>query len=146
MSISRRNLSLLQRQLARGELPKPSMESLFRPLYYNFRTYPQSATLATSVTALHAHIISRRVSSDSSSSFISPSDSIRRVSRKDKIGWKALSTRTNDTTIDDATWLIPRKGTGKDARCTNEKIFLVIDFGNPQLSFYLCFDTSLFYF
>jgi len=114
MSISRRNLSLLQRQLARGELPKPSMESLFQPLYYNFRTYPQSATLATSVTALHAHIISRRVSSDSSSSFISPSDYIRRVSRKDKIGWKALSTRTNDTTIDDATWLIPRKGTGFD--------------------------------
>merc|ERR1719162_2305675 len=26
----------------------------------------------------------------------------------------AMSTRTNDTTIDDSTWLIPRKGTGFD--------------------------------
>jgi hypothetical protein len=122
MSISRRNLSLLQRQLARGELPKPSMESLFQPFYHNFRTYPQTATLTTSATASHAHIISRRLSSDSSSSFISPSASIRRVRQKDKIGWKALSTRTNDTTIDDTTWLIPRKGTGKDPGCTYEKI------------------------
>jgi len=113
MTISRKNLSLLHRQLARRELAKPSMELLFQPFYYNFRTYPHTASLAISATALHGHINSRRLSSNSSPSSISPPASIQCDPQKDKIGWKALSTRINDI-IDNPTWLIPRKGTGFD--------------------------------
>lgn len=120
MSIPGRKLSLLQRHAARRRLTRNSTEPLFQPFSHNHRTFPHAATLATLSTPLHAHVNSTRLSTDSSSSSISFSASIRRVPRKDQIGWREFSTQTDDI-IDNSKWLIPRKGTGFDSFLKRDK-------------------------
>jgi len=119
MSISRKNLSRLYTQLGRGALTKP-MISRSRPFFYRCRIYPHTSPLATSATALHSLVNTRRLSSDSSSSSISPRASIQRASQTDKVGWKALSTQIDDI-VGNLVWLAPRKGTGKDRKKLEKK-------------------------
>lgn len=115
--MSRKNLSLLRRRLAR-ELTKPSNGSRNQQFHYNFRASEHLSTLSTSATAFYDRINTREFSSDSSSSSISPSTQGSSV--KAEIGWKALSARANDI-IDNPLWQIPRKGTGKNAVCIVRK-------------------------
>ncbi len=111
--MSRKNLSLLRRQLAR-ELTKPSKASRIQPFYYNIRSSNHGATLSTSATAFNDLIDTRGFSSDPSSASIA--SSAQASSQRDNTTWKALSARTNDI-IDNPLWQIPRKGTGKDVIC-----------------------------
>jgi len=117
--MSRKNLSLLRRRLAR-ELTKPSNGSRNEQFYYNFRASEHLSTLSTSATAFYDRVNTRGFSSDSSSSSIAPSTSTQGSSVKGDIGWKALSAQTNDI-IDNPLWQIPRKGTGFDNFLKREK-------------------------
>lgn len=135
MSISRKNLSLLRRQLARrGELTKPSNGSHFQLLYCNLRTSAHFRTIVTSETVFYGRINTRGFSSDSSSSSISSSTSIKGDFPKDTIGWNAFGTRISDI-IDNSLWLIPRKGTGKVSGCMKEMIILFIFHRIPRIDF-----------
>ena len=109
MSMSRKNLSLLRRHLARREkLTKPLSGPQFRKFHYNYRSYPHVSALSTAVNSFSGLVDARDFSSNSSSG------SMQDGAQKDTIGWRALSSSAKDI-IDNPMWLIPRKGTGKDA-------------------------------
>lgn len=99
MSLSWKKLSLLQRQLVRGDRNAPL--TVFRRHYhYNtYQGYPLAATLLSSTAGLDSPEERRRFSSDSS-----------HASSGMKTAGRAEAALSNPQ------WLIPRKGTGREDR------------------------------
>ena len=143
MSISRKSSFLLHRQLKRGLLAKPSVESYVKRWYSN-QPYARGERLTTPTSALHANTGIGRLSSHCSRSWISLPAS--KAPREHKAGWKALSTQTNNV-VDRHVWLIPRKGTGTRNYSINVQILQFLYCGPEisELGFYLDFLFSLYF-